>query len=176
MAKKQVPAKKVGKPKPAATKVAKKSGSSKVVPKTATKGPAAAKKAAPSKKPPEKSPSAPAGKAGMPKDVPAKSIGPKKSHPGMTTIATVKDLAVVSQGVDVGGKITEIVEDWANASSEPASDAVLSILWANSGTSSPFTVGAQDLTTRLNKQLGSKLRPSDITTTTSLSDLIQMIV
>ena len=177
MAKRQGPPKKVSKPKPAARKGTKKSSSSKVVPKkTATKGPAAAKKRAPSKKPPVKSPPAPARKAGMAKAVPAKPIGPVQSRPGMKTPTTVKALTVVSQGIDVGGRVTEIVQDWANASSEPAGDAVLSTLWANSGISSPFTVGAQDLTTRLNKELGSKLRPSDITTTISLSDLIQMIV
>jgi hypothetical protein len=177
MAKKQVSAKKTLKPKPARTKTTKKFSSSMVAPKkTANKGPAAAKKAPPSKKPPVKSSSAAARKAGVPKAVPAKQIGPAKSRLGMKTMATAKDLAVVSQGIDVGGMVTEIVQDWANASSEPASDALLSTLWANSETSSPFTVGAQDLTTRLNKKLGSKLRPSDITTTTSLSDLIQMIV
>jgi len=177
MAKKQSPAKKVRKPKPAATKVTKKSRSSKVVSKRASaKGPTPAKKAAPSRKRPVRSPSASQKKAGMPKVVPAKSIRSVKSRPGVKTTAAVKDSAVVSRVIDVGGKITEIVQDWANASSEPASDAVLSTLWANSGTSSPFTVGAQDLTSRLNRELGSKLRPSDITTTTSLSDLIQMIV
>jgi hypothetical protein len=177
MAKKQVSAKKTLKPKPARTKTTKKSSSSMVTPKkTANKGPAAAKKAPPSKKSPVKSPSAAPRKAGVPKTVPAKQIGPAKSRPGMRTMATAKDLAVASKGIDVGGRVTEIVQDWANAPSEPASDAVLSTLWANSGIDSPFTVGAQDLTTRLNKDLGSKLRPSDVTTTTSLSDLIQMIV
>jgi hypothetical protein len=72
--------------------------------------------------------------------------------------------------------VTEIVQDWANAASEPASDAILSTLWADSGNASPFSVGAQELTSQLNSDLGSKLRPSDIKNDTSLSDLIQMIV
>jgi hypothetical protein len=177
MAKKQVPAKKAGKPKSVATKTANRATPSQVAPKkTATKGPTATKKAVPSRKSPAKSLPAAAKKAGAAKTVSAKPIAPTKSGPGMKTMGATKDLAVVSRSGDLGDRISDIVQDWAKAASEPPSDAVLSTLWADSGTAAPFTVGAQELTTRLNKELGSKLRPTDITTSTSLSDLIQMIV
>lgn len=99
---------------------------------------------------------------------------PGNSRLGKMALDSAKRL--VSDHISVGDRITEIVQDWANAESEPPSDAVLSTLWGNSGSSAPFTIGAQDLTTRLNNDLGSKLRPTDIKTDTSLSDLIQMIV
>lgn len=176
MAKKEVPAKKAGKPESVGTNTAKKSTISQVAPKkTATKDPVATKKAVPSKKSPARSQPAALKKAAA-RPASAKSIAATKSGTRMKTMGAAKELAVVSQGSDLGDRITDIVQDWAKAASEPPSDAVLSNLWADSGTAAPFTVGAQELTTRLNKELGSKLRPTDLTTSTSLSDLIQMIV
>jgi hypothetical protein len=77
---------------------------------------------------------------------------------------------------DVAGRITAIVQEWANAATEPASDATLANLWASSGVAAPFDVAAQDLARRLNEDLGSSLRGSDINDSTTVGDLIQMIV
>lgn len=80
---------------------------------------------------------------------------------------TAKRSKFLAETVDVGGRITAIVQDWANATTEPANDAVLSTLWANSGIDAPFTNGAQDLVRRLNRDLGSSLRGSDISVAAS---------
>lgn len=151
MTNKRIPSKKAPVSKPAATKAPSGPDTGKVsLKKAAAKGPAAPRTAA------------------------VKLTTAAKSRLGKTALAAARDL--VSAHVSVGDRVTEIVQDWANAATEPASDAILSTLWANSGNASPFTVGAQDLTTRLHSDLGSKLRPSDIKNDTSLSDLIQMIV
>jgi hypothetical protein len=175
MARKQVSSKKVLTPRTAATKAAKKPDSAKIAQKkTTAKGPAKAKKVAPSQKPSVKNPAVPVKKAVAKKAVTVKAIGPAKSRLGAKTLAASKRLVVAHVGV--GDRITEIVQNWANSPGEPASDAILSSLWSENGNDSPFTVGAQDLTRQLNNELGSKLRPTDITTSTSLSDLIQIIV
>ena len=80
-----------------------------------------------------------------------------------------------AEDTDLAGRITAIVQEWANAATEPPSDAVLSDLWASSGIGGPFDVAAQDLARRLNQGLGCSLRGSDITTSTTLSDLIQIV-
>ena len=115
------------------------------------------------------------GKSGAKKTAAVKRAQPKaiNSKPKKQTARRGRFLPETG---DVGGRITAIVQDWAKAPTEPANDAVLSTLWTNSGIDAPFTNGAQDLVRRLNRELGSSLRGSDITTATMLSDLIQVIV
>jgi len=76
---------------------------------------------------------------------------------------------------DIGAQVKSIVETWANMSTEPAGTAILQNLWANSGVSGSFPLGAQDLAQRLNSQLGSHILGTDITTTMTVDQLIQMV-
>jgi hypothetical protein len=76
---------------------------------------------------------------------------------------------------DVGAQVKSIVETWANMTSEPAGSAVLQNLWAKSGLAGTFALAATNLAQTLNSQLGSHLLGSDISTTTTVDQLIQMI-
>ena len=75
---------------------------------------------------------------------------------------------------DIGAQVKSIVESWANMSSEPAGSAILQVLWTNGGGSGPFALAAQDLAQRLNSQLGSNILGSDITSTMTVDQLINM--
>jgi hypothetical protein len=166
--------------KPGTTKPATKvrSAKKKAVSKKAavSKRVASAKKAAPPKKTPLKTKAAPAKKSVARKPLSPRSVETIKDRPLTKKIVEAERLELVAPGVDVGDRITTIVQEWANAPSEPANDAILSILWSNSGDGASFTIGAQDLVRRLNEDLGSRLQPSDINTETMVSDLIRMIV
>jgi hypothetical protein len=84
-------------------------------------------------------------------------------------------MATSAMTTDVGAQVKSIVETWANMNTEPAGSAVLQNLWANSGIGGTFALAATNLAQNLNSQLGSHILGSDISTTTTVDQLIQMI-
>jgi hypothetical protein len=76
---------------------------------------------------------------------------------------------------DIGARVKSIVQTWAHIPTEPAGDAILENLWVNSGTSADFSLGAEDLAQQLNSELGSNVLGSDITSTMTVDQLIDML-
>lgn len=97
------------------------------------------------------------------------ALSPGTARPAQRFMAALAPVTT-----DIGTQVKSIVELWANQSSEPAGTAVLQVLWTNGGGSGPFALAAQDLAQRLNTQLGSNILGSDITTTMTVDQLINM--
>ena len=72
---------------------------------------------------------------------------------------------------DFGAEVKDVVQDWAEMPTEPAGTAILADLWSGS----PFPLGATDLAQRCNSRFGTNILGSDITTTTTVDQLIQML-
>lgn len=72
---------------------------------------------------------------------------------------------------DFGAEVKDVVQDWANLKTEPAGSAILADLW----TGSPFPLGAEDLAQRCNTRFGTNILGSDITSTMTVDQLIQML-
>jgi len=89
--------------------------------------------------------------------------------------STGRFMAAGAVTTDVGAQVKSIVEAWANMTTEPAGSAVLQNLWAKSGVGGTFALAATNLAQNLNSQLGSQILGSDISTTTTVDQLIQMI-
>ena len=88
---------------------------------------------------------------------------------------TQRLMAAVAATTDFGAQVKAIVETWAHMTTEPAGSAVLQNLWANSGVGGTFALAATNLAQTLNSQLGSNILGSDITTTMTVDQLIQML-
>ena len=112
-----------------------------------------------------------------------KAVQRSKTRRVTENIPTAGPLAVQEKSVtgnepslDLEGRVKDIVQQWAELETEPASDDILAVLWARSGLSGDFKdTGAADLSQQLNDNLHSSLRASDMTNSTSVSDLVQMI-
>jgi|SRR5208282_231449 len=88
---------------------------------------------------------------------------------------TQRFMAAGVTATDFGAQVKSIVETWANMTTEPAGSAVLQNLWANSGVGGTFALAATNLAQNLNSKLGSHILGSDISTTTTVDQLIQML-
>jgi len=76
---------------------------------------------------------------------------------------------------DFGAQVKSIVENWANMATEPPGSAVLQSLWASSGIGGTFALAAMNLAQTLNSKLSSHILGSDISATTTVDQLIQML-
>jgi hypothetical protein len=76
---------------------------------------------------------------------------------------------------DIGAAVRSIVEQWANMNAEPAGSAILQNLWAQSGVGGTFEQSAQQLAQQLQSQLNSSIMGSDITSSTTVDQLIAMV-
>jgi acyl carrier protein len=75
---------------------------------------------------------------------------------------------------NVEDQVKGIVQSWAGMSSEPESTDTLGNLWGNR--SVPFSVAANDLAGQLDDELGAQIQGSDLTTATTVADIVNDVL